>query len=335
MIKTAIVILNWNTKHQLETFLPFLVKYSLNDDTEIVVADNASTDDSVKFVREHFPMVKIICLDKNYGFAGGYNRALAQVEAKYYVIINSDIEVTPGWLEPIIDTFEKDSNIKACMPKILSYKNRDEFEYAGAAGGYIDYLGYPFCKGRIFDNLEKDHGQYSGVYEIFWATGACITVTAETFKQLNGFDDYLFAHMEEIDLCWRIKNLGYKIVCNANSAVYHVGGGTLDKSNPFKTYLNFRNNLILLHKNLTFFRKLYIFPIRYTMNFLSILKYLKQKNKPDAYAVWRAYWGFFAYLFTKKQKVKIVHYPKHIYPHSIVLDFFVRKKMKFSDLDIK
>jgi GT2 family glycosyltransferase len=333
VIKTSVVILNWNTRHQLETFLPYLVQHTQSPDTEIVVADNASTDDSVDFVKNNFPQVKLIVLDKNYGFAEGYNRALKQIDAKYYVLINSDIEVTPNWINPIITNLENDDLAAACMPKLLSYQQRDTFEYAGAAGGYIDFLGYPFCKGRIFDSLEKDEGQFEGISEIFWATGACIALKAEIFNKLGGFDPYLFAHMEEIDLCWRMKSIGYKIYCNTNSKVFHVGGGTLNKTNPFKTYLNFRNNLILLHKNLPFFRKAYILPIRFIMNFLSIIKYLMARNSPEAIAVLNAYWGYLGYIFSKKQKVFSKAYPNQIYKNSIVVDFFVRKKEKFSDLN--
>jgi len=331
--KTAIVILNWNTSNQLEEFLPFLINYSTNAETEIYVADNASSDNSVALVNEKFPQVKTITLDKNYGFAEGYNRALKQIEAKYYVLINSDIEVTPRWLSPLIDVLDQNEDIKACMPVLHSYKERDTFEYAGAAGGFIDFLGYPFCKGRIFDHQEKDFGQYNGIHEIFWATGACFAIKSDIFHQLGGFDAYFFAHMEEIDLCWRIKNLGYKIVCNSNSIVYHVGGGTLNKTNPWKTYLNFRNNMILLNKNLSIQRRLYVIPFRHIMNFLSILKYLKAKNFPDALAVIKAYFGFLSYLFTKKQNIRIEQYPSHIYKNSIVVDFFIRKKLTFNELN--
>jgi GT2 family glycosyltransferase len=335
VIKTSVVILNWNTRQQLELFLPFLIRYSIGPETEIVVADNASTDDSVAFVKSNFPQIRIISLDKNYGFAEGYNRALEQIEAKYYVLINSDIEVTPNWLDPLILSLETDPKVSACMPKLLSYYQRDSFEYAGAAGGFIDFLGYPFCKGRIFDSIEKDHGQFNGIYEVFWATGACFAVKANIFRQLGGFDPYFFAHMEEIDLCWRMKNWEYKILCNTNSAVYHVGGGTLHKSNSRKTFLNFRNNLILLHKNLSFYRKLYILPIRFIMNFMSVIKFLMAKEKSDALAILKAHNGYFAYLFSKKQNVPAKKYPKLIYPKSIVIDFFIRKKNKFSDLNFK
>jgi GT2 family glycosyltransferase len=333
VIKTSVVILNWNTRHQLEYFLPFLLKYTLQKDVEIVVADNASTDDSVEYVRSHFPEIRIIQLEKNFGFAEGYNRALAQVDSKYYVLINSDIEVTPGWLDPIISVLENNTDVAACMPKLLSFNQREYFEYAGAAGGFIDYLGYPFCKGRIFDYVEIDQGQYDGIYDVFWATGACFAIKADIYKELGGLDPYFFAHMEEIDLCWRLKNLGHKIQCNTNSTVYHVGGGTLHKSNPRKTYLNFRNNLILLHKNLSFGRLIFIMPVRFAMNFLSVLKYLKANNISDAKAVLMAYWGYVKYLFSTKQKTIVKMYPTEIYKRSIVVDFFIRKKFKFSDLN--
>jgi hypothetical protein len=332
VIKTAVVILNWNTKSQLETFLPFLIKYTTEENTEIIIADNASTDDSVNFVQGNYPQIRVIILDNNYGFAEGYNRALRQIDATYYVLINSDIEVTQGWLTPIISVLENNPKAAACMPKLISYFERDTFEYAGAAGGYIDYLGYPFCKGRIFDYLEKDNGQFSGIYEVFWATGACMAVKADIYNQIGGLDSFFFAHMEEIDLCWRMKNSGYEIFCNTYSYVYHVGGGTLHKSNPRKTYLNFRNNLILLHKNLPFIKKLQVIPLRFILNLLSIFKYLMAKNHSDANAVFKAYFGYLGYLFTKKQKVVFKQNPSHIYQKSIVLDFFIRKKKTFSEL---
>jgi GT2 family glycosyltransferase len=331
VIHTAIVILNWNTRHQLAKFLPFLLKYTPLGQNQIFVADNASTDDSVDFVKLNFPDVQLITLDKNYGFAEGYNRALSQIEAKYYILLNSDIEVTENWFPPLIRLLESDSQIAACMPKFLSYTDRENFEYAGAAGGYIDYLGYPFCKGRIFDSLEKDNGQYNGTYEVFWATGACMAVRADVYHKLGGLDAFFFAHMEEIDICWRMLNAGYKIYCTTESVLYHIGGGTLPKGNPHKTFLNFRNNLILLYKNLPE-NKRYIIAIRFILNFLSIIKYLLAKMPEDANAVFNAYKGFYEYKSKFPRHQKINTYPSVVYNKSVVWKYFVQKVGKFSDL---
>lgn len=332
--QTSIIILNWNTRHQLATFLPILIKYTDLASNEIILADNASTDDSVSYVRKNFPEIRIIELDQNYGFAEGYNRALMQVQSEYYILLNSDIEVTENWLPPLINLLETNPEIGACMPKFRSYSNRAYFEYAGAAGGYIDHLGYPFCKGRIFDALEIDQNQFDGFYEVFWATGACLVIRSELFHKLNGFDPFFFAHMEEIDLCWRLQIEGHKIYCTTQSMVYHVGGGTLPKGNPRKTYLNFRNNLILLYKNLPQ-NKRYILYYRYFLNILSIFKYITARMFADAWAVFKAYFGFFEYVNKFGKRKKVFTYPQTIYPKSIVSDFFLNKKTKFSDLDWK
>jgi len=247
--KTAVVILNWNGKKFLEKFLPAVIEKS-SASADVYVADNCSSDDSVCFLKQKFPQVKIIKNKKNYGFSAGYNQALKQIEAEYFVLLNSDIEVTDNWIEPVINLMESDKTIGACQPKLMSFNDKSLFEYAGAAGGFIDKYGYPFCRGRLFQTIEEDKNQYNDTIEIFWATGACLFVRAEIFKKLGGLDDDFFAHMEEIDICWRMKNAGYKIMYCPNSTVYHVGGGTLHKSNAKKTYLNFRNNLSLLFKNL-------------------------------------------------------------------------------------
>ncbi len=244
----AIVILNYNGRHYLEKFLPTVLKHS--EGYEIWVADNASTDQSLEWLASQYPDVKTLSIAENKGYAGGYNQALSQIDAEYYVLLNSDIEVTPGWIEPVITFMETDKNIAACQPKIRAYDLPTHFEYAGAAGGYMDYLGYPFCRGRIFDTREEDLGQYDDEIDVFWATGACLFVRSDAFHKANGFDERFFAHMEEIDLCWRLLNLGYRITFSGKSVVYHVGGGTLHKSNPRKTFLNYRNNLIMLFKNL-------------------------------------------------------------------------------------
>ncbi len=248
MSKVAVVILNYNGEEMLGRFLPSVVGNSPGAD--IVVADNASTDGSVAFVKENFPSVKIVLLDRNYGFAGGYNRALEKVAADYVLLLNSDVEVTPGWLEPLVALLDADSSIVACQPKILDFKRKTHFEYAGAAGGFIDRYGYPYCRGRLFDTVEEDKGQYDVPCDIFWATGAALLVRAAAYRAAGGLDECFFAHMEEIDLCWRLRSRGYRIVCEPRSVVYHVGGATLSAGNPQKTYLNFRNNLLMLYKNL-------------------------------------------------------------------------------------
>lgn len=249
MDKTAIVILNWNGADMLMRYLPGVVEYSRGN-AAIYVADNASTDNSVSMLREHFPEVHVLVFEKNFGFAEGYNRALDLIEAEYYVLLNSDVEVSHRWLTPLIEFMDNHPCVAACQPKLLSEKNKDAFEYAGACGGFIDRYGYPFCRGRVFDTVEDDNGQYDYAMEIFWATGACMMIRAEDFKRAGGFDGRFFAHNEEIDLCWRLRLCGRKIYCVPDSTVYHVGGGTLPKNNPMKTYLNFRNNLTMLYKNL-------------------------------------------------------------------------------------
>ena len=250
MKKVSIVILNWNGEEMLRTFLPSVLFCSSGQDVEICVADNGSTDGSCSLLEEEFPSVRLIRLNQNYGFAEGYNRALEQVEAEYVVLLNSDVEVTVDWLLPLITFMDRHPQVGACQPKILSQKNRDYFEYAGAAGGFIDSLGYPFCRGRIFETVEKDEGQYNTNMPVFWATGAALMVRQQLYKEVGGLDGLFFAHMEEIDFCWRLRSRGYAIYCIPASVVYHVGGATLKKENPRKTFLNFRNNLLMLYKNL-------------------------------------------------------------------------------------
>ncbi|MDP4210336.1 MAG: glycosyltransferase family 2 protein [Bacteroidota bacterium] len=332
-MKTAIVILNWNTRNHLETFLPFLTKYSQGTDVEIWMADNASTDDSVSFVSAHYPGIKLLQLDKNYGFAEGYNRALQQIEAKYYILLNSDIEVTENWVNPLINLLENNSSIAACMPKLRSYYNRDYFEYAGAAGGFIDKLGYPFCKGRIFDTIEKDEGQYDGTNEVFWATGACMAVKADIFHRIGGFYAYFFAHQEEIDFCWRLQNSGLKVYCTSDSVVYHLGGGTLPKSNPHKTFLNFRNNHVLLYRNLPRKKWLKLLPIRLILDGIAALVFLTGSQPLELWAVLKAHFVFYNYLLKYRvpllpSKLKL----SLIYHKSILYQYYILKKKKFSDL---
>jgi GT2 family glycosyltransferase len=266
--KVAVVIIHWNNSNLLEQFLPSVVG-SIYTNLEIIVADNASTDDSVSWINENFPSVKIVQLDNNYGYAGGYNRALKEVNADYFVLLNNDVEVTPNWIEPIITKLEVTPDAVAAQPKILQYNNKNMFEYAGAAGGYIDTLGYAFCKGRLFEVLEEDNGQYNQTNNVFWASGACLFVKSKAFFEVGGFDDHFFAHMEEIDLCWRLQLKGYKILAVNKSTVYHLGGSTLQKASAQKTYLNFRNNLIMLVKNLPVSTLVWLIPVRATLDLLS------------------------------------------------------------------
>jgi GT2 family glycosyltransferase len=339
MAETAVVILNWNGKHFLEQYLPFLTQFTPVAEADIVIADNASTDGSMDYLQEAWPGLQRIQLEKNYGFADGYNRALKQLTSySYFVLLNSDIEVTEGWLPALIAPVKKSTKIGACMPKIRSLHQREKFEYAGAAGGFIDHYGYPFCRGRIFDTLETDNGQYDDPCEIFWATGACMAVRAEAFFKNGGFDPDFFAHQEEIDLCWRLQNAGYKIMYAPESAIYHVGGGTLPKENPHKTFLNFRNNLLLLYKNLprdSVFRILFF---RMSLDFISALRFALRGDFPNATAVWKAHQAFYAQV--RKYRASGAEMPRPadnmkltgMYRGSIVWDFFVCRKKIFTDI---
>ena len=291
-IKIAVVVLNWNGKSWLEKFLPTLVNHS--KEATVFVADNASTDGSVSFVRDNFPTVKVIVNTKNGGYAKGYNDALKQIDAEYFVLINSDIEVTDRWLSPIISLMDSDKQIASCQPKILDYNSKTKFEYAGASGGFIDNLGYPFCRGRIFDDLEQDKGQYNDAVEVFWATGACLFVRSTHFWELGGLDEDFFAHQEEIDLCWRLKNKGYKIMVQPKSVVYHVGGGTLNAGSPFKTHLNFRNNLFMLFKNLPISSLFTTIPMRLVLDGVAALTFLnKEKGLEHVLAIAKAHFSFY------------------------------------------
>ena len=285
-MKLAVVILNYNGASMLSRFLPSVLKYSPG--TEIVVADNASTDDSVAVVADGFPAVRLIRLDRNYGFADGYNMALEQVDAEYCLLLNSDVEVTQGWLEPLLSFMESNPGAVACQPKILAYNNKTQFEYAGAAGGFIDRYGYPYCRGRLFDTVEEDNGQYNDVCRVFWATGAAMMVRSDAFRKAGGFDGRFFAHMEEIDLCWRMLARGGEIYVVPQSMVYHVGGATLKKSNPRKTYLNFRNNLLMLYKNLPVGELRGVMCVRALLDYVAALKFLLTGAWGDFKAVLRA-----------------------------------------------
>ena len=333
-MKVAVVILNYNGKRFLEEFLPNVIANCDPNIAEIVVADNASTDDSVAFMKTHFPSIRLIENGSNLGFASGYNVALRQVEAQYYVLLNSDIEVTPQWIEPVIEMMDADPQIAACQPKILSYYNKEQFEYAGASGGFIDKYGYPFCRGRVFQNLENDEHQYDEPMEVFWATGACMFVRADLYHQVGGLDDSFFAHMEEIDLCWRLKNAGYKVYCCPQSKVYHIGGGTLPKNSPRKTYLNFRNNLSLLVKNLPEKRVHRIILYRIFLDWVAAFKFLLQGCPKDFQMVFKAHWDFYKRLKNLRENRKGSEHKEVscVYNRNIVFESILRGKKKFSEL---
>ncbi len=336
--KIAIVILNWNGAKLLQQFLPSVIEFSKGDSTNIVVADNGSTDNSLQIIQNQFPEVEILDLKQNYGFARGYNEALKQINADYFVILNSDVEVTAGWLDEPIRLMENDSSIAAVQPKILSYNQKTHFEYAGAAGGFIDQFGYPFCRGRIFNEVEEDHGQYNDSVDIFWATGACMFVRSSQFHEAGGFDADFWAHMEEIDLCWRLKNRGYRIVYTSESTVYHVGGGTLSYDNPRKLYLNFRNNLWLLYKNLPPGQLVQILFMRMILDGIAAFKLLAEFNLNGIKSVLKAHYHFYKSLPALRKKRKLAakdgHYilPPEKLPRSIVFQFYVRKRKQFSEI---
>ena len=288
MDKLAIVILNWNGAEMLKKYLPSVLNYSC-EEAVVYVADNASTDNSVALLQKLFPEVRLILLEKNWGFAEGYNKALAQVDAEYYLLLNSDIEVTPGWLTPMIEFLDAHKEVAACQPKLLSIFQRDSFEYAGACGGYLDRYGYPFCRGRIFDIVEQDKGQYDEPAKVHWATGAALLVRARIYKEVGGLDGRFFAHQEEIEMCWRMRIKGYQIYCLPDSKVYHVGGGTLPKSNPMKTYLNFRNNLTMLYKCLPEKDLKPVMRLRWFLDYLAAFQtLLLKRNIGDFKAIFRA-----------------------------------------------
>ncbi|NOZ47569.1 MAG: glycosyltransferase family 2 protein [Chlorobi bacterium] len=338
MTKTAVVILNWNGVELLEQFLPSVIKYSNIEDAKIFVIDNNSTDNSVNFLQQKHPDIEIIKLDKNYGFAEGYNKGLQHITAEYYILLNSDIEVSSNWIEPVIELMDNNTQVAACMPKIRSYRNKRFFEHAGAAGGFIDRYGYPFCRGRILNIVEEDKAQYNNREEIFWATGACFFVRASLFAQFGGFDKDFFAHMEEIDLCWRFKNRGYKIMFEPQSVIYHVGGATLDYLNPHKTYLNFRNSLLMLYKNLSPKHFFQVFMIRMILDGIAALKFLLSMEFKNFFAVAKAHYSFYKMInnFISKRKellkMNTIYNHKQINKKSIVYQFFIKKIHYYSDL---
>lgn len=331
--KVSVVILNWNGKNYLEKFLPSVLASSYAN-LQVFVGDNASNDGSVDFLKQHFPSVQVISNSENLGFAGGYNSVLSQIESDYFVLLNSDVEVTAGWIEPLIDLMESDKSIAAAQPKIKDWKNKSRFEYAGAAGGFIDKYGYPFCRGRIFDTVEADEGQYNSATEIFWASGAALFIKTQNWHEVKGLDADFFAHMEEIDLCWRLQNRGYKIMYCPDSEVYHVGGGTLDSENAFKAYLNFRNNLAMLLKNLDSDKVFGIIFIRFWLDFISLLKFLLEGKFKHAAAINKAHTAFFKdFSKNKKKRINVTGVAhKGIFKGSIVWEYFAKKKKHFSEI---
>jgi GT2 family glycosyltransferase len=331
-LKTAIIILNWNGQKLLEQFLPSVVNFS-SELAEIYIADNASTDTSIKFVKKFYPSIKIIENKTNEGYAKGYNEALADVEADIYCLLNSDVEVTKDWLKPILEVFKKDEKTAIIQPKLLDFKDKTKFEYAGGAGGFLDIYGYPYCRGRVFNNLETDNGQFNDVSDIFWASGACLFIRSKIYHHLEGLDEDYFAHQEEIDLCWRTQNIGYKIKYVGTSTVFHVGGATLQEKNPHKTYLNFRNSLLNVVKNVP--KKWFLFVVfsRLILDGLAGIKFLIELRPVHTFAILRAhisfYKNFFKFLAKRKRLQKKQDYNLHT---SIVWQYFILGRKKFKDL---
>ena len=330
MDKIAVVILNWNGIKLLEQFLPSVIQFS--QDAAIYVADNASTDDSVNFVKQNFPTVKIIKNTGNHGFAKGYNDALKEVDAEIYALVNSDIEVTENWLKPIIETFDSEKNTAIIQPKILDFKNKEYFEYAGAAGGFIDKFGYPFCRGRIFDTIEKDNGQYNDNCEIFWASGACFFIRKKLYDELEGFDETFFAHQEEIDLCWRAQNDGHVIKYCHQSIVYHVGGATLQQGNPKKTYLNFRNSLLMMVKNLPKKGLFFVVFFRMILDGIAAVRFLLQGNFKHTLAILHAHFSFYCLSLLYLKKRKYFQMQRYYIVKSIVFSYYIKKLTFFKEI---
>ena len=332
--RVAVIILNWNGEKLLREFLPSVVKNTNADLGRVVVVDNHSTDGSWGCLEQEFPDVERVLFEDNFGFAGGYNRAIEMIEAEYVVLLNSHVEVAPGWLEPLVAVLDRDERVAAVQPKILAYRDKNKFEYAGAAGGYIDYLGFPFCRGRVMDTTEQDYGQYDDEVDVFWATGASLCIRRDVYRVAGGLDEAFFAHMEEIDLCWRLKNGGYALKVVPSSVVYHLGGGSLPMNHPRKLFLNYRNNLLMLHKNLCAKQRKKIFFARVLLDTMAGGLFLLKGQWSNTRSVIRAYKAF-------REMRKVYPVPERsvslsgIYPRSIVLDYFLRGKKKFSDLNFK
>jgi GT2 family glycosyltransferase len=331
-LKTAIIILNWNGQKLLEQFLPSVVNFS-SELAEIYIADNASTDSSIKFVNKFYPSIKIIENTTNEGYAKGYNDALAAVDADIYCLLNSDVEVTKDWLKPILEVFKKEEKTAIIQPKLLDFKDKTKFEYAGGAGGFLDIYGYPYCRGRVFNDLETDNGQFNDVSDIFWASGACLFIRSKIYHQLDGLDEDYFAHQEEIDLCWRTQNIGYKVKYVGTSTVFHLGGATLQETNPQKTYLNFRNSLLNVVKNVP--KKWFLFVVfsRLILDGIAGIKFLIELRPVHTFAILRAhinfYKNFFKFLAKRKKLQKKQDYNLHT---SIVWQYFILGRKKFKDL---
>lgn len=337
MYQVAVVILNWNGVSFLKRFLPTVVEHTSPELADIYVADNGSTDDSLAWIGKHYPQVKIIRLDRNWGFAEGYNRSLQEISCRYFLLLNSDVEVTPRWLEPLVELMESEPSVAACMPKIRSASEPSLFEYAGAAGGYIDKWGYPFCRGRIFYHIEPDNGQYDNTVDIFWASGACLLIRSELYFTAGGLDSFFFAHMEEIDLCWRLKNMGHRIMVAHTSRVFHLGGGTLPKKNHRKTYLNFRNNIILLVKNLPRRKIMKVLFIRTILDFVAAVYFMAKFDPGESFAVMKAYVSVLLHCrriirLRKDIRTKRLLHHNEIFGGSIVWDFYIRRKRIFSQI---
>lgn len=338
MKKISVVILNWNGRKLMERFLPGVVQYSASPMCDVVVADNGSSDDSVTYLQTHFPQVPLIVLDKNYGFAEGYNKAIRQVDSEYVVLLNSDVEVTENWLQPLVDYLNSHPETAAVQPKIRSFKEKEKFEYAGASGGFIDRYGYPFCRGRILDYIETDRGQYDEPIPVFWATGACLCIRRKDYIEAGGLDAGFFAHMEEIDLCWRLNARGKKIVCLPASMVYHVGGASLNKENPHKTYLNFRNNLLMIYKNASKGELIRIFIVRFVLDFLAYVHLIVRGNMENARSVVKAHTDFFrlrpAYSASRKENLSktTVRNIEQQFRGSILWNYYVKRKKTYQSI---
>lgn len=338
MKEVAVVILNWNGKALMEEFLPSVINYTPIDRAEIVIADNGSTDGSVEMLKEKFPQIRLILLDKNYGFAEGYNQALKHINNKYTVLLNSDVEVTPGWIDAPLKAMNEQPDIAAAQPKILAQRNKEYFEYAGASGGFMDRYGYPFCRGRVLHAIEKDNGQYDTPVDILWATGACHFVRTEVYKQEGGLDGRFFAHQEEVDFCWRLRCRGYRLVCTPDSVVYHVGGATLSVESPRKTYLNFRNNLLMVYKNLGDADIRHVMRTRFFLDYLAALKFLLTGHFANAKALYKARQDFFdlkeTYASIRQenlQKTVLTSIPE-LSRKSLIVSFYLKGIRKYSDM---
>ncbi|MBQ0029010.1 MAG: glycosyltransferase family 2 protein [Paludibacteraceae bacterium] len=334
-MKTAVVILNWNGRKFLEQFLPSVVRDSLIPDAEVIVADNGSTDDSIAFLQQSYPQVRVLAFDENYGFAEGYNRALAAIDAEYVVLLNSDIETTPGWLDSLVSFMDENPDVAGCQPKIRAFYNKDFFEHAGAAGGFIDKWGYPFCRGRLFANVERDNAQYDTVTDVFWTTGAALMVRRKLYLENGGLDVSFFAHQEEIDLCWRLRARGYRLACVPHSMVYHVGGGTLSAANPRKTFLNFRNNLFLIYKNEP--KACKVLFVRFFMDYLAAFVFLAKLDFANFAAVLNArfqFWKMRSSFAAKRQenmKKTVNDNIPEVYPHSLVWQCYLNGLKSFKE----